>query len=111
MDIRAGGATGSKLRLVGLLAEHTIAARGTLYRLAERVGGDMAMPYKAVERCYLTEDGTKTRGPVYHPAIKIGDDRVFTFFPDDSTESGLIEYDNPEDALKNAIMLYQHYSK
>lgn len=71
----------------------------------------MTAPYKAVERCYLTADKQHTRGPVYHPAIKFPEDKAFCFFPDEATESGLIEYDNPEDALKNAIELYQHYIK
>ncbi|MFB5192679.1 hypothetical protein [Alicyclobacillus fastidiosus] len=71
----------------------------------------MALPYKAVERTYLTADKQHTRGPVYHPAIKLEGERTFCFFPDETTESGLIEYDNPHDALANAIELYQHYSK
>lgn len=69
----------------------------------------MAQPYMAIERFYLTEDKQHTRGPVYHPAIKMPGDKVFTYFPDEATESGLVEHDNPEDALQNAIMLYKHY--
>lgn len=71
----------------------------------------MAQPYKAVERTYLTADKKHTRGPVYHPTIKLPEDKTFCFFLDETTESGIIEYDNPHDALANAIKLYQHYMK
>lgn len=69
----------------------------------------MANPYKVVERKYLSADKKHTRGPVYHPAIKLPGDRSFSFFPDDTTESGAVEYDNPHDALVYAIMQYKHY--
>lgn len=63
--------------------------------------------YKANKQTYLSQDRKSTR-TVYHPqALFRGE---LCYFPDESTESGLIEYDNKEDALMNAIQLYKHYN-
>lgn len=62
--------------------------------------------YRAKKQTYLNMDLKSTR-TVYHPQAMVRGE--LCYFPDESTESGLIEYDNKEDALKNAIELYQHY--
>lgn len=68
----------------------------------------MGIPYIAKQQTYLTDGGKRTR-TCYHPAIKLAGETSYCYFPDESTESGLIEYDNQEDALINAINLYKHY--
>ncbi len=65
-----------------------------------------SQPYRAKRQTYLNKDRKSTR-TVYHPQASIKGE--LCYFPDESTESGLIEYDNKEDALKNAIELYQRY--
>ncbi len=62
--------------------------------------------YRVKKQTYLNNDRKSTR-TVYHPQAMFRGE--LCYFPDESTESGLIEYDNKEDALKNAIELYQHY--
>ncbi|OAB48485.1 hypothetical protein [Paenibacillus antarcticus] len=65
-----------------------------------------AQSYRAKKQTYLTKDKKSTR-TVYHPQAMFRGE--LCHFPDETTESGLIEYDNKEDALVNAIELYKHY--
>ena len=66
----------------------------------------MPAPYRAKKQTYLNKDRKTTR-TVWHPQVMFRGGMCY--FPDEGTESGLIEYDNKEDALINAIQLYKHY--
>mgnify|MGYP005753087085 FL=1 len=68
----------------------------------------MKTPFIADKKTYLSEDRKHTR-TVFHPAVYFKEDKAYCYFPDEGTRSGLIEYDNEEDALTNAENLYNHY--
>ena len=67
----------------------------------------MENKYAAIEHTYLLDNNTTYT--VFHPAIKFNENKGFCFFPDEGTESGLLEYTNEDDALSNAEQLYKHY--
>lgn len=61
----------------------------------------------ALKRSYLSLEGNQVR--VFHPAIKFDDEKEYTFFPDEGSLSGLIEFYNEREALSYAKRLYNHY--
>ncbi|MEC1158726.1 hypothetical protein [Cytobacillus horneckiae] len=65
-------------------------------------------PFIADKITYLNDDKKHTR-TVFHPAVYFDEDEAYCYFPDEETQSGLIEYDNKEHALTNAETLYKYY--